>query len=390
MTDVTNCFECGKSIINEDSKKHGGLCQDCFKEFVRVFNEKKMQNVIRLCENPQPFIKEQDNGRPYFAFYLPTMMKVAEEKSEKKDVKKYRVEIDFGKSGLKRIGDLVGMAGFYYDTEYYWATTPENVMHAWNWFNQKTKANEDYWMAVESDTVRDFIDNNWNPFTHEFRDTLTPNILSLILDLYALDLMKVDVNEKLSEITQQMRDHIRKYEKLSKNLGFSTDYGFSRKVMSRITNLRKFLAHLSSESRLARLAKLYGFDVTLSIHPDLIIDGKKIDVKRPDARYKIPKRKDFVTFVSDESVVVENLSNHISKGFRQKVDIVAIEVKHLDKREIKGFSSKWLGGSNSLKNALQDAISYKKKDIVLLFMGSPKGYFGRVLRCRKVQRKRQF
>jgi len=252
------------------------------------------------------------------------------------------------------------------------------------------KANEDYWMAVETDTVRDFIDNNWKPFTKEFRDTITPDILSLILDLYALDLMKVDVNEKLSEITQQMRDHIRKYEKLSKNLGFSTDYGFSRKVMSRITNLRKFLAHLSSESRLARLAKLYGFDVTLSIHPDLIIDGKKIDVKRPDARYKIPKRKDFVTFVSDESVVVENLSNHISKGFRQKVDIVAIEVKHLDKREIKGFSSKWLGGSNSLKNALQDAISYKKKDIVLLFMGSPKGYFGRVLRCRKVQRKRQF
>lgn len=279
------------------------------------------------------------------------------------------------------------MAGSYYDTEYYWATTPENVFDAWNWFNQKTEANEDYWAAVESDTVRDFIDNNWNPFVNEFRDTIVPDILSLILDLRALDLMKVDVNKKLSEIKHQMRGQIGKYEKLSRNLEFSTDYRFSRDAMSRVTNLRKILSHLSSESRLARLAKLYGFDVTLSVRPDLIINGKKIDVKKPDERYKIPKRKDFLTFVSEESAVVENLSNHISEGFRQKVDVVAIEVKHLDKREIKGFRSKWLGGSISLKNALLDAISYERKGIVLLFMDSPKGYLGRVLRCKKVQRK---
>jgi hypothetical protein len=387
MTEVINCSLCGKSIINEDSEKRGGLCQDCFKEFVRVFNEKKMQNIMRLA-NHQPVIKEQDNGKPYYAFYLPTMMKVVEGKSDKKDVQKYHVEVNFSPpSGLKRIGDLVGMAGFYYDAEYYWATTAENVFDAWNWFNQRTEADEDYWAAVESDTVRDVIDNNWNPFTNEFRDTLTPNIISLILDLHALDLMKVDVSKKLSEIKQQMRGQIGKYEKLSRNIEFSTNYRFSREAMSRVTNLRKFLAHLSSESRLARLAKLCGFNVTLSIRPDLIINGKKIDVKKPDERYVIPKRKDFLTFVSDESTVVENLSNHISAGFSQEVDVVAIEVKHLDKREIKGFRSKWLGGSISLKNALLDAISYERKGIVLLFMDSPKGYLGRVLRCKKVQRK---
>jgi len=77
------------------------------------------------------------------------------------------------------------------------------------------------------------------------------------------------------------------------------------------------------------------------------------------------------------------LSNHISAGFGQKVDIVAIQVKHLDKREIRGFKSKWLGESTTLKKALLDAISYEKKGIVLLFMGSSKGYLGRVLRCRK-------
>ena len=385
MTETTNCIQCGKSTIEEDSTKHGGLCQDCFKEFVRVHNEKKMQMAIRLCELHQPVIKKEDNGKPYFGFYLPTMMEIVEEKSEKKDVKKYHIKVNIGESGLKRIGDLVGMAGSYYDAECYWETTPENVFDAWNWFNQKTETSEDFWGDVGGDTVRDFIDNNWNPLANEFRDTILPNILSLILDLHMLDSMKVDVDKKLSEIKQHIRGQIRKYEKLSGYIEFSTNYKFSRDAMSRVTNLRKFLSHLSSESRLARLAKQYGFDVTLSVHPDLIINGKEIDVKKPDERYKRPKTTEFLTFVSEESAVVENLSNHISEGFRQKVDIVAVEVKHLDKREIKGFRSKWLGGSTPLKKALQDAISYEKKGTVLLFMIGSKGNLGRVLRCKKIK-----
>jgi hypothetical protein len=337
-----SCFECGKPINEEDSEKRGGLCKDCFKEFVRVFNEKKTQNAIGFCESHQPVVKKQENGKPFYACYLPTMMEAIEVESEKPNRKKLNFNIDLGRGGLQRIGNLVGMAGFYYDAEYYWATTAENVFDAWNWFNQKIQANEDYWMAIEFDTVRDFIDNNWNPFNNEFRDSLTLHILSLILDLYALDSMKVDVRKKLSEIGQHMRGGIEKYEKLSRNVEFSTNYKVSRGALQRVTDLRLFLAHLCSESRFARFAKLYGFDVTLSIRPDLVISGKKIDVKKPVARYIIPKNRDFLTFVSDESTVIENLSNHISEGFRQKVDVVAIEVNHLEKRPIKGFNSNWL------------------------------------------------
>ncbi len=380
-----SCFECGKSINEKDSEKRGGLCKDCFKEFVRVFNEKKIQNAIRFCESHQPVVKKQENGKPFYACYLPTMMEAIEVKTEKPNVKRIDFKIDFGQGGLRRIGNLVGMAGFYYDSEYYWASTPENVFDAWNWFNQKTQANDDYWMAIESDTVRDFIDNNWRPFNYEFRDSLTASILSLILSLYALGSMNVDISKKLSEIRQQMRGRIEKYEKLSRNVKFSTDYKVSREAMRRVTDLRLFLTHLASESVFATYAKLHGFDVALSIRPDLIINGKKVDVKKPVERYAIPKNRDFITFVSDESTVIENLSNHIREGFRQKVDIIAIEVNHLEKRPIKGFNSKWLGPPVVLKNALMNAISYDKKGTVLLFKTNTKGCFGRVLRCRKLE-----
>lgn len=380
----SNCLECGKSIDEGHSAKLG-LCQDCFKELVRVFNEKKMQNIMRLCENRQPVVEILENGKPYFAFYLPLMMKCVEVKSEKPNTKKYSVSVDLGEKGPKIKGDLVGLAGFYYSAEYYWGETPENVIKAWNWFNQMTQANEDYWVAVEYDTVRDFLDNNWKPSNNEFRDSLTPYVLSLILDLYALDRMKVDVGRKISEIRKQMKGQIENYEKLSEKIEFSTDFKLSRNALLRVTNLRKYLAHLSSESRLARLAKSYGFDVTLDISPDLTINGKKIDVKKPDERYIIPEKREFLTFVSDASTVIENLSNHISEGFGQKVDIVAIEVHHLDKRPIKGFHSKWLGPSTILKNALLNAINHEKKGTVLLFMRNSKGYFGRVLRCRRIQ-----
>jgi DNA-directed RNA polymerase subunit RPC12/RpoP len=380
-----SCSNCGKPI-NEDSEKRGGLCPECFKELVRVFNEKKVKNAIEFCRNHQPIIKKQENGKPFYACYLPTMMEAIEVESEKPNVKRIDFRIDFGQGGLQRIGNLVGMAGFYYDSEYYWASTPEKVFDAWNWFNQKTQANEDYWMAIESDTVRDFIDNNWRPFNYEFRDALTASILSLILNLYTLDSMNVDVSKKLSEIRQQMRGRIVKYERLSRSVSFSTNYKVSRKAMGRVTDLRLFLAHLSSESRLATFAKLNGFDVALSIMPDLIINGKRIDVKKPVERYVIPEnRPNFITFVSDESTVIENLSNHVSEGFRQGVDVVAIEVNHLEKRPIKGFNSKWLGPTMALKNALMNAISYDKKGTVLLFRINSKGCFGRVLRCWKLQ-----
>jgi len=54
-------------------------------------------------------------------------------------------------------------------------------------------------------------------------------------------------------------------------------------------------------------------------------------------REEIPeKRETLVTFVSPESTVIENLANPIIERLRQNADVIAIEVNHLDKRNIKG------------------------------------------------------
>jgi hypothetical protein len=168
-------------------------------------------------------------------------------------------------------------------------------------------------------------------------------------------------------------------------MDFSTNYKVSRNAFRRITDLRKKLTHLSSESRLARAAKEYGFNVHMGFSPDLIVNDKKIDVKKRDEKYLRPEKIDALTFITSESTVIEDLSNPINEGFRQKVDIVAIEVDHLNKREIKGFNAKWLGPPTELKKALTNVINYVRKGIVLLFKCRSEGYFGRILYCRKNQ-----
>jgi len=385
------CLECGKLISEEDSEKLGGFyCKECFMKIDKILREKKIRMAIELSKTPS-FVMRQENGKPFFAFTLPELIEVVKDESEKTDTEGFSLIINiFGQSGLKRIDDLLGMAGFYYDAEYYWETTPETVISAWNWFSEKIQANDDYWDALEIDTVRDFVDSNWkplpSPMTNESRDTLILHILSLIIDLHTLDNIGVDTSKKLSEIKRHMKGHIRKYERLSKNREFSSNFKVSRNAMSRVTKLRIILAHISAEARLARLAKLYGFNVMLGVHPDLIINGKKVDVKKPVEKYLIPKNRGFLTPIPEESSVIENLSNHIKEGFKQDVDIVAINVNHLDKRTIIGFKQKWLTTTTPLKNAIQNAINYDKKGIVLLFMQNSKGFFGRVLRCKEQNR----
>ena len=378
-----NCFDCRKSITEEEFEKFIGFCEKCFEKWNRLYTAKKFRTIQKLCEINEPVEQKQENGQTYFAFYLPTMIKLVELKSEKPDIKKFNFHVNIDQpAGLKRIDNLVGMAGFYYDAQKYWATTPEKMFEALNWFNIKMQINEDFWMAIEGETIWDFLDNNWK-LVNEYRESLFVNILSLICDLYFLDSLKVDVSAKLSEIKRKIRGNIKAYGKLSSKIEFSTKLKVARRAFLRVRNLRSELAHIASETRLARFAKHYGFDVKLTVRPDLIINGKKIDVKKPVNRYNISKTSDFLTFVSEDSTVIEKLSNHITKGFEQKVDIVAIEVNHLDKREIKGYYSKWLGHSVVLEKALLHAVNYEKKGIVLLFKCRSDGYLGRVLRCKR-------
>jgi hypothetical protein len=385
-----SCLECGKPISEEDSEKLGGFyCRDCFLKIDKILREKKIRMAIKLSKTPS-FVLKEENGKPFFRFTLSELLDVVvKEETEEPDIEDFSLRIKiFEPSGLKRIDDLLGMAGFYYDAEYYWETTPETVINAWKWFSEKIQASDNYWDALEIDTVRDFLDSNWNPLpspmTNVSRDTLVLHILSLVIDLHALENMGVDTRNKLSEIKIHMKGHIRKYKRLSNNIEFSSNYKVSRNAMSRVTNLRIILANVSAEARLARLAKQYGLNVILGVHPDLIINGKKVDVKKPVDKYIIPTNRDFLTPILEESSVIENLSNHIKEGFKQNVDIVAIKVNHLDKRTIKGFKTKWLTQIIPLKSAIQNAINYHKKGIVLLFMQNSKGFFGRVLRCKEI------
>jgi hypothetical protein len=386
------CFECGEPISEVDIQRLGGIyCKDCFMKIDKILREKKIRMAIELSKTP-PFVLKDEEGKPFFRFILSKLFEVVvKDEIEKPEIEDFSLTIRvLAPSGLKRIDDLLGMAGYYYDAKYYWQTTPETVISAWNWFSEKIEASADYWDALEIDTVRDFLDSNWNPLpspmTNESRDNLILYILSLIIDLYALENMGVDTTKKLFEIKHIMKNHIRKYEKLSKNREFPSNYKVSRSAWSRITNLRVILAHMSAEVRLARLAKHYGFRVTLDVHPDLIINDKKVDVKKPVDKYIMPKNNDFLTPILEESSIIENLSSQIEKGFEQNVDIVAIKVNHLDKRTIKGFKQKWLTPTTPLKDAIRNAINFDKKGIVLLFIQDSQGFFGRVLRCKKQKR----
>jgi len=94
-------------------------------------------------------------------------------------------------------------------------------------------------------------------------------------------------------------------------------------------------------------------------------------------REEIPeKRETLVTFVSPESTIIENLANPIIEGLRQNADVIAIEVNHLDKRNIKGFKAKWFG-RDTLKRVLARAVTYDKKGIVMLFSGTSTRYWAR-------------
>jgi len=114
---------------------------------------------------------------------------------------------------------------------------------------------------------------------------------------------------------------------------------------------------------------------------------RALEVKKPKVKFVRPK-KDYVKhavviIIHEYDSVIEDLSSHIRRGFNQKADIVAIEVNHLERRPITGFNAKWLGQSVNLEKALNNAIAYEKKGIVLLFKCRREGYRVRVLRCKK-------
>jgi len=335
--------------------------------------ERVIRRIQRLCENPQPVILRLKNGEPYYACYLPVMVKIHEIDSGKLSVRKFNIEVDFSQIGLNVKDNLVGMGGFYYNPKYFGGDNAQKVIAAWDWFLKKMQVDEeDFLVALEGELV-------WETLLTGFEEGLTYYVLSLVVDLYALDSLGLNVTTKISEVGKQIRNHMRVYEKLSRKKEFSLSVKAVGDAYYRIKNLRLYLANLSSESRLARLAKLYGFDVKLGIHPDLTINGKSVEVKRVRGKYIIPKEREaLITIISSESASITSLSNPIREGLRQGADIVAIEVGDLKKKDVKGFKTTWLG-KDTLERVLRSAAGYNRKGIILLFSSTLEGIFGRII-----------
>jgi len=135
-------------------------------------------------------------------------------------------------------------------------------------------------------------------------------LLSFAVDLNELSSFGVDVTSKISDWGKKAREHVRKFQKLElKN---------NARALSIIGMLRLFMADISSECSLARLAKEYGYEVKLGKHPDLTVDGRSVEVKRT--------RDKFFMNGNDHLQPLVDLSNPSEKGLRQNADIVSIQV----------------------------------------------------------------
>jgi hypothetical protein len=107
-----NCRSCNRKIPPLMYEILEGFCQQCFEVVLPAINEMRNKNIKNLTEM-EPILY-RDKGKVFLACYLPQMIVY--------DFNTNNFRVNFGDSGLKRKGDLVGFAGFYYDAEHYWGT----------------------------------------------------------------------------------------------------------------------------------------------------------------------------------------------------------------------------------------------------------------------------
>lgn len=285
--------------------------------------------------------------------------------------KKGLLSINIGPIGLKRKNDFVGIAGFYYKPSYFGCKDVTTFIDSWNWFLKKVSINEEeFTQLLEASSIIHLL-------IVGFDEGLIFYLFALIHDLFLLNSLHVDVEQKILEIRRKIMGNLRSYSKW-KNKKISE--GFKR-----IQFLKSDLANLSSESGLAIFAKLQGFSVKMGISPDLVIEQKKIEVKN-----RVTPQRMIVVGLSETPDIVEhnnldNLKNSFDRGLKQKPDIVAIEVSNLDKREVKGYKLTWMARGN-LKKILRNTLDFTKKGkLVLLFMVNDKEVSGRLVIIKKIR-----
>lgn len=130
----------------------------------------KYQTKIRIFRevfsSPVPLVVYNDDGTPRFICNLPKMVTITDLSEEN-----FALKIVLPNASFEREGNTVGFAGFLFDSNFHWATTPENMMQDWNWFNKTLNVDDDFWRNIAIDTIRDTLDNSWNTYENEMNDT---------------------------------------------------------------------------------------------------------------------------------------------------------------------------------------------------------------------------
>lgn len=251
--------------------------------------------------------------------------------------------------GIKIKGDLIGLGGMYYYPHFFGADNAMQVVESWNWLMSQLKIpKEELEVMIEGYCIIDFI----------FTGRNMPQIyrmMSLAMDLKILQEMNIDVSSKISELNEKAKGNFRAFKKFNAKDDASS--------ITRIREIINQLADLSTESRLAVIAKRMGKDVQIGKSPDLLIDNIRVEVK----------------FDRGEGMDNNTFLNKLSKGFNQGGSMVAIDTMDLRVKNTEKIKLTWLP-TTTLKNSLELGIKATKngRKCVLLFSGSNKGYFGKL------------
>jgi len=296
--------------------------------------ERFFKNMWNALNQKKPSILRDNKGKEIAKFDVGRLFREAEGK----------IEVDFGSFGLKVEGNFVGLGHILYDFEYLGAQSAQEVLESWNWLLKKTHVDSEILqMALNTSSLIMILKTG-------IEEGLDVYIFNLAINLRRLESLGVNVTPKIKEFGEEIRGHIKSFQKWKK-----------KRIWKGIVTtqyLRKYLYHVSSECYLASISKFYGLDVRLGRHPDLTINGKKVEVKRASSY---------------------NLSSSIKSAQGQFHDIIAIEVDSLKQRPIPHHEATWLN-EEKLKDAIMSALTLRHRgDIVLLFMTTLEGLKGRII-----------
>ncbi|MGB9003574.1 MAG: hypothetical protein WCC52_07205, partial [Nitrosotalea sp.] len=251
--------------------------------------------------------------------------------------------------GIKVKGDLVGLGGMYYYPSFFGADNTTQVVESWNWLLSQLKTpKEELEVMIEGYCVMDFIFSGKN-MPEMYR------IMSLATDLKILYEMNMNIQSKISELSEKTKGNFRAFTRFnSKN---------NPEGITRIREIIYQLADLSAEVRLAVIAKRIGKDVQISKSPDLLIDGVRVEVK----------------FDRGDGLDNDAFVNKLLKGLNQGGELIAIDTLDLNIKNTRSIKLTWLSITD-LRSALETGSKAVKngRKCVLLLSGSNKGYFGRL------------